>query len=219
MPTTFLPIKKLLANVLHLKLILKLIDLLSLGSICIMNFLRFLFSKTFIIHLLLAFLAGLLFVYLSLSFLKYITFHNEYQSVPDLKGISLINLSQITEDKNLRFEIIDSSKFNPNLPPLSVMEHIPGPGKLVKKNRRIYVTLNPSGYRRISVPDVVQITRRNAEVTLMSVGFSIGEIIYKNNIGKDMVLEMRYKGEPLEAGTLLQKTEAIDLVLGNGKRN
>ena len=219
MPTTFLPIKKLLANVLHLKLILKLIDLLSLGSICIMNFLRFLFSKTFIIHLLLAFLAGLLFVYLSLSFLKYITFHNEYQSVPDLKGIPLINLSQITEDKNLRFEIIDSSKFNPNLPPLSVMEHIPGPGKLVKKNRRIYVTLNPSGYRRISVPDVVQITRRNAEVTLMSVGFSIGEIIYKNNIGKDMVLEMRYKGEPLEAGTLLQKTAAIDLVLGNGKRN
>ena len=203
----------------HLKLIPKLIDLLSLGSICIMNFLRFLYSKTFIIHLLLAFLAGLLFVYLSLSFLKYITFHNEYQSVPDLKGIPLINLSQITEDKNLRFEIIDSSKFNPNLPPLSVMEHIPGPGKLVKKNRRIYVTLNPSGYRRISVPDVVQITRRNAEVTLMSVGFSIGEIIYKNNIGKDMVLEMRYKGEPLEAGTLLQKTEAIDLVLGNGKRN
>ena len=184
-----------------------------------MNFLRFLYSKTFIIHLLLAFLAGLLFVYLSLSFLKYITFHNEYLNVPDLKGIPLINLSQITEDKNLRFEIIDSSKFNPNLPPLSVIEHIPGPGKLVKKNRRIYVTLNPSGYRRISVPDVVQITRRNAEVTLMSVGFSIGEIIYKNNIGKDMVLEMRYKGEPLEAGTLLQKTAAIDLVLGNGKRN
>ena len=136
-----------------------------------------------------------------------------------MKGIPLINLSQITEDKNLRFEIIDSSKFNPNLPPLSVIEHTPGPGNLVKKNRRIYVTLNPSGYRRISVPDVVQITRRNAEVTLMSVGFSIGEIIYKNNIGKDMVLEMRYKGEPLEAGTLLQKTAAIDLVLGNGKRN
>jgi hypothetical protein len=34
-----------------------------------------------------------------------------------------------------------------------------------------------------------------------------------------MVLEMRYKGESLEAGTLLQKTAAIDLVLGNGKRN
>jgi len=90
---------------------------------------------------------------------------------------------------------------------------------LVKKNRKIYVTLNPSGYSRISVPDLVQITRRNAEVTLLSVGFSIGEISYRNNIGKDMVLEMRYKGERIEAGTLLQKTSEIDLVLGNGKRN
>ncbi|MDG1941543.1 MAG: penicillin-binding protein [Flavobacteriaceae bacterium] len=184
-----------------------------------MNFLRFLFSKTLLVQLILAFLVGILFVYLTLSFLKNITLHNEYQKVPDLKGISLINLPQITADKNLRYEIIDSSKFTPNLPPLSVIEHQPSPGQMVKKNRMIYVTLNPSSYRRISVPDVVQITRRNAEVTLLSVGFSIGEISYRNNIGKDMVLEMRYRGELLEAGTLLQKTAAIDLVLGNGKRN
>jgi beta-lactam-binding protein with PASTA domain len=184
-----------------------------------MNFLRFLFSKTLLVQLILAFLVGLLFVYLMLSFLKYITLHNEYQKVPDLKGISLINLAQITADKNLRFEIIDSSKFTPNFPPLSVIEHKPSPGQMVKKNRMIYITLNPSAYRKISVPDVVQITRRNAEVTLFSVGFSIGEISYIDNIGKDMVLEMRYRGEPLEAGTLLQKTAAIDLVLGNGKRN
>lgn len=189
------------------------------GTYYKMNFLRFLFSKTLLVQLILAFLVGLLFVYSMLSFLKYITLHNEYQKVPDLKGISLINLAQITADKNLRYEIIDSSKFTPNLPPLSVIEHKPSPGQMVKKNRMIYITLNPSAYRKISVPDVVQITRRNAEVTLFSVGFSIGEISYIDNIGKDMVLEMRYRGEPLEAGTLLQKTAAIDLVLGNGKRN
>ena len=184
-----------------------------------MSFFRFLFSKTLFIQLTLAFLVGTFLVYLSLSFLKYITFHNKHQKVPDLSGISIINLTQILEDKELRYEIIDSSKFNPNYPSLSVIEHQPGPGKLVKKNRKIYITLNPSGYRRISVPDLVQITRRNAEATLMSVGFSIGEISYRDNIGKDMVLEMRYKGERLEAGTLLQKTSEIDLVLGNGKRN
>lgn len=183
-----------------------------------MSFLRFLLSKTFLIQLTIGFLVGVVFVFLSLSFLKYITFHGQYQQVPDLKGIHLINLSQITADKNLKYEIIDSSKFTPNLPPLSVVDHQPGPGQSVKKNRKIYITLNPSGYRRIRVPDVVQITRRNAEATLSSVGFTIGEISYKNNIGKNMVLEMRYKGELLDAGTLLQKTAKIDLVLGNGKR-
>tara|TARA_S200000501_G_scaffold337156_1_gene343059 strand:- start:8671 stop:9237 length:567 start_codon:yes stop_codon:yes gene_type:complete len=184
-----------------------------------MNFFRFLYSKSLFIQLLIALLVSILIVYLSLTFLKYFTFHNNHQKVPNLKGISLINLPQIISDKNLRFEIIDSSKFTPTLPPLSVIEHLPGPGQLVKKNRKIYVTLNPSGYKRISVPNVVQITRRNAEVKLISVGFSIGEITYENNIGKNMVLEVRYEGEPIEPGILLKKTAKIDLVLGNGKSN
>ena len=183
-----------------------------------MSFFRFLFSKTLIFQIVLASVVGVVVIYLSLVFLKLITFHNDYQNVPDLKGIPLVNLSQVIQEENLRYEIIDSSKYTPNLPALSVIEHLPGPGEQVKKNRKIYITLNPSGYRRISVPDVVQITRRNAEVKLMSVGLKIGEITFKNDIGKDMVLEMRYKGEPLTPGTLLQKTAEIDLVLGNGRR-
>jgi beta-lactam-binding protein with PASTA domain len=183
-----------------------------------MNLIRFFFSKSFFYQLVMASVVAFLFVFLSLSVLKWITYHNQYQTVPDLKGLSLINLPDIMEAQNLRFEIIDSSKYTPDLPPLSVIEHLPGPDQEVKKNRKIYITLNPSGYRRISVPNVVQITRRNAEVTLQSVGFSIGEITYENNIGKDMVLEIRHQGQPIEAGTLLEKTAKIDLVLGNGRK-
>jgi len=183
-----------------------------------MNFFKFLFSKIFLKQLILACFTLILFIYLILNLLKLITYHDELQEVPDLKGVSIINLEEIIQAQNLRFEIIDSSKFTTNFPPLSVMEHLPDAGALVKKNRKIYITLNPAGYRKISVPNVVQITKRNAEATLQSVGFSIGEISYENNIGKDMVLEMRYKGEPLAPGTLLQKTARIDLVLGNGKK-
>ncbi|NBS19000.1 MAG: PASTA domain-containing protein [Flavobacteriia bacterium] len=183
-----------------------------------MNLIRFFFSKSFFYQLVMASVVAFLFVFLSLGVLKWITYHNQYQTVPDLKGLSLINLPDIMEAQNLRFEIIDSSKYTPDLPPLSVIEHLPGPDQEVKKNRKIYITLNPSGYRRISVPNVVQITRRNAEVTLQSVGFSIGEITYENNIGKDMVLEIRHQGQPIEAGTLLEKTAKIDLVLGNGRK-
>ncbi|MDC1402770.1 serine/threonine protein kinase, partial [Flavobacteriaceae bacterium] len=38
------------------------------------------------------------------------------------------------------------------------------------------------------------------------------------NIGKDMVLEIRYEGEKIAPGVILPKTSKIDLVLGNGKR-
>ena len=89
---------------------------------------------------------------------------------------------------------------------------------MLKKNRKIYITLNPSNYKKVSVPNVVQITKRNAETTLQSVGFSIGEITYRDNIGKNMVLEIKHKGEIVTPGTLLPKTAKIHLVLGNGKR-
>ena len=44
----------------------------------------------------------------------------------------------------------------------------------------------------MKVPNLIQITLRNAETLLNAVGFELGELIYKDNIGKDMVLEMRH---------------------------
>jgi beta-lactam-binding protein with PASTA domain len=79
--------------------------------------------------------------------------------------------------------------------------------------------LNPKSYREISVPNVIQITQRNAETKLQAVGFIIGEKKYKNDIGKNMVLEIEYKGEKIDPGVLLPKNSAIDLILGNGKNN
>ena len=88
----------------------------------------------------------------------------------------------------------------------------------LKKDRKIYLTLNPSGYRKISIPNIIQITLRNAESMLKAVGFNIGKITYRNNIGKDMVLEIGYEGKRIVPGSVLPKTSKIDLVLGNGIR-
>ena len=147
-----------------------------------------------------------------------ITNHNEYQKVPDLKGIPLDVLPAIMIDQNLRFEVIDSTKFVPSLPPLSIIAHLPAADSEVKKNRKIYLTVNPSGYREITVPNLIQITKRNAESILKAVGFELGEINYRDNIGKDMVLEIQFKGKKIEPGISLPKTTPIDLVLGNGER-
>ena len=183
-----------------------------------MQFLRFLFSKIFLKQLL---YLGLTFVgvFILISFgLKRITNHNEYQKVPDLKGIPLDMLPAIMIEQNLRFEVIDSTKFVPSLPPLSIIAHLPAADSEVKKNRKIYLTVNPSGYREITVPNLIQITKRNAESILKAVGFELGEINYRDNIGKDMVLEIQFKGKKIEPGISLPKTTPIDLVLGNGER-
>ena len=84
-----------------------------------MQFLRFLFSKMFLKQLLFIGLTAVL-VFIGISFsLKLITNHNEYQKVPNLKGVPLDALSSIMVEQNLRFEVIDSTKFVPSLPPLT----------------------------------------------------------------------------------------------------
>jgi beta-lactam-binding protein with PASTA domain len=183
-----------------------------------MNFLRFLFSGIFIRQLFRMSLVLVLFFFIISFGLRFITNHNQYKKVPDLQGVLLSTLPEILEEESLRYEVIDSAQFVPSLPPLSVISHIPEAGSEVKENRKIYLTVNPSDYRKVTVPNLIQITKRNAESLLKSTGFQLGEITYKDNIGKDMVLEIKHRGNTIEPGVLLPKTSKIDLVLGNGIR-
>jgi hypothetical protein len=53
---------------------------------------------------------------------------------------------------------------------------------------------------------------------IKSSGFEIGDYSYEDNIGKDMVLEIKFEGKIIKPGELLPRTSKIDLVLGNGNR-
>ena len=67
------------------------------------------------------------------------------------------------------------------------------------------------------VPDLVNKTYREAVPTLNALGLEEGTITYVPNLGKDMVLEMRFKGRNLKVGDRVLKSSKIDLVLGDGK--
>ncbi|MFQ3350823.1 MAG: beta-lactam-binding protein with PASTA domain [Candidatus Marivariicella framensis] len=183
-----------------------------------MSFLKFLISGTFVKLIIKSIVFLTFFIILTLKALELITYHEKHELVPDISGIELNDAIKILNENYLRYEVIDSAKFNPKLPPYAVIEVFPVPLSEVKKDRKIYLTLNPSGYRKISIPNIIQITRRNAESMLRAVGFDIGKIMYRNNIGKDMVLEIRYQGKVIAPGSVLPKTTKIDLILGNGIR-
>ena len=42
------------------------------------------------------------------------------------------------------------------------------------------------------------------------------KILYENNIGKDMVLQILFNGNEINPGEMVPKKSKIDLVLGNG---
>jgi len=183
-----------------------------------MTFFQFVFSKAFLKQLLLAIVAILVLAFLILWWLRFSTNHNEKIEVPNLAKMSLDKVEETLDEMDLRYEILDSANYNPDYPKYSVIEQIPKPGKFVKEDRKLYLTLNPSGYRKIEVPDVLGRTRRQAEPTLLAMGFEIGKISYRPHIS-DNVLEMRYKGEKLDPGTPLQKTSIIDLIVGDESLN
>ena len=183
-----------------------------------MSLLKFLISKTFFKHLALAVLALIVLCFLLLKWLDSTTNNGEFITVPDLKGKSLETVKIELDDLDLVMQVQDSANYNPNYPRFSVIEQDPIAGKNVKENRKIYLTLNPSGYRKVAVPQIVRSTFRQAKPTLEALGFKVGEKTYINNIGKDVVLEIKHKGKTISAGDRLPYTSKIDLVLGNGNR-
>ena len=183
-----------------------------------MSIAKFILSKLFLKQLVLAFVAVFVLCFFMLRWLDHTTNHGDFETVPDLKGKSIEVAQMEIEDNNLVMQIQDSANYNPNYPKFSVIDHDPPAGEKVKEDRKIYLTLNPSGYRKIQVPDLNERTFRQAKPMLEALGFTIGEIEYVDYLGKDEVVRLKYEGRNLTPGDLLPKTSKIDLVLGNGNR-
>lgn len=183
-----------------------------------MGFLQFLKSKSFFIQVAIAIGGLLLFVFVLKWWLGFTTNHDQRIQVPNLDRMSLTEVEQKLDSLNLDYIIIDSTRYNPKYPKQSVMEQSPEAGDFVKERRKIYLTLNPSKYKDIALPDLNGRTKRQAMTQLQSMGFKIGEFSFVPDIGKDVVRGFKHNGKKVTPGTKLPKNSTIDLILGDGKR-
>ena len=88
----------------------------------------------------------------------------------------------------------------------------------VKEKRKIYLTLNPSKYRDVTVPDLNGRTKRQASSQLRAMGLHIGtDFTFVRDIGKDVVRGIRFKGKTINKGDKVALNSILDLVLGDGK--
>ncbi|NNE77437.1 MAG: PASTA domain-containing protein [Pricia sp.] len=180
------------------------------------NFFKFLTSKVFLIQLGLALLVTILLGFLALRWLNSSTNHGEFVEVPDFSKMSVAEMRESIDEVGLRYEVLDSANFNPDYPRFSIIEQNPPAGNKVKENRKIYFTVNPSGYKKVTVPNIIQVTQRNATSMLRAVGLDIQRVTYIDELGKDMVYQIKHKGKYIKPGDKLPKTSKIELVCGNG---
>ena len=182
-----------------------------------MSFINFIKSKVFFKQLLIAF--GVLFalLFVIVIWLNLSTNHNQKIEVPNLEKMSLEKVEQVLDELDLNWEVIDSASFNADYPKKSVIEQSPEAGDFVKEKRKIYLTLNPSGYADVEIPDFYGKTKRQATSQLMAIGFRISEQeIYVNDIAKDVVRGLIYNGEDLKTGDKIPQNSEIILKLGDG---
>lgn len=151
-----------------------------------------------------------------MQWLKISTHHKDFVLVPDLSGMPVPEMRKAIQDSGLRFEVMDSATYNPDYPRFSILEQTPKAGTQVKQNRKIYVTVNPSGYKKVSLPDIIQVTERNAKSMLKAVGLDVQKVSYIDEIGKEMVYQIKFQGREIFPGDKLPKTSAVELICGNG---
>lgn len=180
-----------------------------------MSYLGFLFRKKFYIHLGISVIITIVLVLLVFQFLKSYTRHNESFILENFKGKTLEEISLEEVNDIVEFVITDSI-YVPDETPGAVIKQNPSAGSKVKRGRKVYVTIVATIPEMTFMPDLKDLTLRQAVTSLKSNGLRVGMLEFRPQYDENAVLGQFYKNDTVVAGTELEKGSVIDLVVGAG---
>ncbi|MGB0917495.1 MAG: PASTA domain-containing protein [Flavobacteriales bacterium] len=183
-----------------------------------MGLIRFIFSKKFILNLAIAglfFGAGIVGLFF---WLDAYTEHDITVEVPDFSGLRLDEIEAFADTLEIGFEVVDSL-YSTDFPRGTVADQEPRVGSKVKRGRTIYLTVNALLPKQVSVPDVKNLSLRQAKAVLESVGLKLGDLEYQPDIAENAVLNQKVDGRIVRNGETVFAGTVIDLVLGLGLSN
>jgi len=146
--------------------------------------------------------------------LGYYTNHGSGIPVPKVKGLTVDRAMEILKEQGFIPSI--DSVYVLDQEPRTIVEQDPDPGTNVKENRIIYLTMVTRLAPNVALPDLEQSTYREAIAILSNYGLKVGDTTYRPDIARDRILEVRFGGQPITAGTKLPKGSRLDIVLGDG---
>ncbi len=180
-----------------------------------MTFKEFIKSKYFFIQLGLAAILFVIILWLSLRFLDLYTLHGHSIEVPDLEDLKKEEAITIINDLNLNYTIRDSI-YDQDREKGSIAAQDPLPGNEVKRGRNIYLTMVATMPEKVTMPDLTDLSLRQAISILNNHGLKVGELKHVHHIAKNAVVDQKFKDGTINPGTLVEKGTHIDLILGKG---
>jgi beta-lactam-binding protein with PASTA domain len=179
------------------------------------NFISFLFSRKFLTHLGLAILLIIVVLLLSMKFIGMYTRHGKELTVPVFYGMTIKEVQAAGYFNQFDFFVIDSL-YDDRYEPWAIIIQDPLPGSKVKKGRNIYVTVVASMPENVLMPDLKDLTLRQAINILEASHLKAGKLIYSPSFDKNAILEQFYKGDTVHPGDTLVIGSIIDLIVGTG---
>jgi beta-lactam-binding protein with PASTA domain len=180
-----------------------------------MSFFGFLRKKKFYLHLGLSIILTVILFFIVLQFIKIYSNHGDTYILPDFSGKTLAEIETERYDQLYEFIVIDSIFDNYN-PKGSIVIQNPPPGSVVKEDRKVYVTLVAYSKEKVEMPNLIDLSLRQAVNTLRSKGLTTNKLLYVQDFAGNAVLEQLFEDEIIEPGTIIVKGSGIDLVVGLG---
>ncbi len=180
-----------------------------------MSFFYFLGRKRFYVHVLIAIGLTILLLWLVLKSMDVFTQHGDVYIMPNFNGETLKQITDKGYSDYFVIEVIDSVYYK-SKPKGTVVLQNPLPGAKVKQGRRVYLTVVAQIPEKVLMPNLKNLSLRQALVTLQSKELPVGKLEYVEYFARNAVIDQLIGDEPVESGTELSKGTIINLVLGKG---
>lgn len=170
-------------------------------------------GKWLLKHLLAAFILVILMIAGAMVFLDVATKHNQELTVPDLSNMTVEEADSVAAANHMVIDVTDSV-FVKRMKRGSVYRQNPAPGAKVKEGRRIVLTINAVNAKKVTMPNLVGLSLRQAKAELMSRGLVLNRLVYVQDMATNNVLRQLKGNREIEPGTMVDSESPIDLVLG-----
>jgi len=147
--------------------------------------------------------------------IDFYTHHGESEIVPDLRGSYVEEAEVILGKKGLYPQVIDSVYVRDKRLG-TIIDQIPAANSSVKTNRPVYLIINSRSVRQVALPEINDVSYRQADAMLQSLGLSVSNVEYAPSEFKDLVSDVKFHGRSILPGTRIPEGSSVVLVVGSG---
>ena len=157
---------------------------------------------------------SLVILFLVFTFIKLYARQGQEYELPDVVGTNIVEL-QADNPIKLDVVVLDSI-FRPGQEGGLILTQDPKAGTLVKKGRKLYITMTAYSPDDAVLPELAGLTVRQAVSELLSEGLEVGTLKFVEDRYKNSVIDQTCDGKTIYAGQQIARGSVIDLTVGLG---